>query len=75
MVITGKHSSPEISMKTRTIRSISFGAGFREQNITIDFGFTNLKNSQNYLLYSSSAGSPLANLSINKNMYYSHFWL
>lgn len=32
--------------------SLSFGAGLREQNIYIDFGFTNLKNSQKYTLYS-----------------------
>ncbi len=50
-------------------RSISFGTGFREQNIFVDFGFTNLMNTQNYILYSSSAGSPMASMDVNKNMY------
>ncbi len=50
-------------------QSLSFGAGIREQNLSIDFGFTNLQNSQNYLLYSSSAGSPMAVINVNRNMY------
>jgi hypothetical protein len=49
--------------------SISFGTGFREQNVYFDFGFTNLSNSQNYMLYDSSVGAPIANLSTNRNMY------
>ena len=65
----GKTFKPGDINENQDYRSISGGLGFREQNISIDFGFTNLKNSQNYLLYSSSAGSPLANLSINKNIY------
>lgn len=65
----GKAFKPGDINENQDYTSISFGAGFREQNIFIDFGFTNLKNSQNYLLYSSSAGSPLSDLSINKNIY------
>jgi hypothetical protein len=50
-------------------RSLSAGIGFREKNINIDFGFMNLKNSQDYLLYESTAGSPLALLDINRNVF------
>jgi hypothetical protein len=32
--------------------AISFGAGFREQNVYVDFGFTRMSNQQNYILYS-----------------------
>jgi hypothetical protein len=49
--------------------SISFGGGFREQNVFIDFGFTRLMNSQKYILYDSSIETSMANLSINKNMF------
>lgn len=49
--------------------SFSFGAGFREQNVNVDFGFTNFRNSQGYLLYNSSVGSPLANLDVNRNIF------
>jgi len=34
--------------------SISFGAGFREQNLSIDFAFTNYNYSQKYFLYPGS---------------------
>lgn len=33
-------------------RSISFGVGFREQNLNIDFGYVNFSNSEKYTLYS-----------------------
>jgi len=36
--------------------SLSFGAGFREQNISIDFGYTNIKYSQKYFLYPVDLG-------------------
>lgn len=51
--------------------SISGGIGFREQNVSIDFGYTNLRCSQKYFLYplDSSFDQALANLSINRNMY------
>ena len=50
-------------------RSISFGAGFREQNINIDFGFTNLRNEQNYILYNTSSESAIANLTNSRNIF------
>jgi hypothetical protein len=50
-------------------RSISFGAGFREQNINIDFGFTNLRNEQNYILYGTSFETAMANLTNSRNIF------
>jgi hypothetical protein len=51
--------------------TISFGAGIREQNISIDFAFTNYKYSQKYILYPVDAGVDLAvaNLNTIKNMF------
>jgi hypothetical protein len=45
--------------------SISCGAGFREQNISVDFGFTNLKYSHKFLLYPVNAGVDLAQVNMN----------
>jgi hypothetical protein len=50
-------------------RSISLGAGFREQNINIDFGFTNLRNDQNYILYNTYSESAIAGLSSARNIF------
>ena len=51
--------------------TISFGAGIREQNISIDFAFTNYNYSQKYILYPVDAGigSAVANLNTVKNMF------
>jgi hypothetical protein len=49
--------------------SFSLGAGFREQNINIDFGFTNLRNMQKYILYNTSSESAIANLTNNRNIF------
>lgn len=51
--------------------SLSCGIGFREQNMSIDFGYTNLRNSQKYFLYplDDSFDQALANLTVNKNMF------
>ena len=49
--------------------SFSLGAGFREQNINIDFGFTNLRNMQKYVLYNTSSESAIANLTNNRNIF------
>ena len=49
--------------------SISFGAGFREQNIFVDFGYTNITNSQRYILYNTNFESAVANLSTGKNIF------
>jgi len=51
--------------------SISFGAGFREQNISVDFGFTNYKYSEAKILYplDNSFNPATYNLSTTKNMF------
>ena len=49
--------------------SFSLGGGFREQNISVDFAYTRLMNSQNYILYSSNAGTLETNLDANRNMF------
>jgi long-subunit fatty acid transport protein len=45
--------------------AISFGAGFREQNVSVDFGFSNLKYSQKYFLYPVNNGVDLAQVNMN----------
>ncbi len=49
--------------------SISFGIGFREKNIFADFGFSTMMNKDNYILYTSSTGSPTANLDMTRNTF------
>ncbi|MCE5345662.1 MAG: outer membrane protein transport protein [Bacteroidales bacterium] len=49
--------------------SISFGTGFRDKNVSIDFGYTRMMNSQNYIMYYSDAETAAANLDIFKNMF------
>jgi len=51
--------------------SISFGAGFREQNVSIDFAFTSYKYAQTNFLYplDSSFDPATVNLSTVKNMF------
>jgi hypothetical protein len=51
--------------------SFSGGIGFREQNISVDFGYTNMRYSQNYVLYplADNYDPAIANLSTAKNMF------
>jgi hypothetical protein len=49
--------------------SISFGAGFREQNVFIDFGFTGMMNTHNYVLYDTTVETLISKMDINRNMY------
>ncbi|OFY67419.1 MAG: hypothetical protein A2V64_08760 [Bacteroidetes bacterium RBG_13_43_22] len=49
--------------------SISFGAGFREQNVFIDFGYTGIMNTQQYVLYSSSVENLISGMDINRNVF------
>jgi hypothetical protein len=51
--------------------SISCGAGFREQNFSIDFAYTNFRYSQTYFLYPVNAGIAAAssNLDTIRNMF------
>ena len=47
----GKAFRPGEDNENLDYRSISFGTGFREQNVSIDFAFTNYKYSQEYAMY------------------------
>ena len=46
-------------------RTVSFGAGFREQNISIDFAYTNFKYTQTYFMYPVDLGVAPAAASLN----------
>lgn len=53
-------------------KSISGGIGFREQRVSIDFGFTNLMYDQKYILYpldTNIFNPAIANLNTNRNMF------
>lgn len=49
--------------------SFSFGLGFREQNLYIDLGYVNLRNTQNYILYNTFTESPMAQLNTRRNIF------
>lgn len=49
--------------------SYSGGVGFREQNIYVDFGFTRISNTKNYILYSTENETPISNNSLNRNIF------
>jgi len=49
--------------------SFSLGAGFREQNVYVDLGFSTIMNPQQYVLYSSSVESLISDMSITRNIY------
>jgi hypothetical protein len=51
--------------------SFSAGAGFREQNLFIDFGFTRNQDSQKYFLYPVSGNTPsaMADISTGRNLF------
>lgn len=67
----GKAFKPGEDNSNLDYSSISFGAGYREQNVSIDFAFTNYNYSQVYVLYPlpSSFDPAIANLSTVKNMF------
>ncbi len=67
----GKAFQPGEDNENLDYRSLSFGAGFREQRLSIDFAFTNFKYSEKYFLYplDSSFDPALANLNTVKNMF------
>jgi hypothetical protein len=50
-------------------RSLSAGLGFREKTFSIDFGYVNLSNNQNYILYNTYSESAIANLDFSRNIY------
>lgn len=49
--------------------TFSAGAGFREQNIFVDFGFSRMVNSEEYILYQSSMGDAISKMSVGRNMF------
>jgi hypothetical protein len=49
--------------------SLSLGAGFREQNVFIDFGYTSLSNPQQYILYDSSVETAVADINTQRNLF------
>jgi len=67
----GKAFKPGEDNENLDYSSISFGAGFREQNVSIDFAYTNYKYSQVNFLYplDSSFDPATVNLSTIKNMF------
>jgi hypothetical protein len=67
----GKAFQPGEDNENRDYTSISFGAGFREQNVFIDFAYTNYKYSQLYVLYplDNSLDPATVNLNTIQNMF------
>jgi hypothetical protein len=67
----GKAFQPGEDNENLDYSLISFGAGFREQNVSIDFAYTNYKYSQVNVLYplDSSFDPATVNLSTIKNMF------
>ena len=53
--------------------SLSFGGGFREQNIYVDLAYTRLMNPQSYVLYQYKTDTQfitsMANLNFNRNIF------
>jgi hypothetical protein len=67
----GKAFKPGEDNANMDYNSISFGAGFREQNLSLDFGYTNYKYSSVYILYPGDTGynAGVAKLSTTTNMF------
>jgi hypothetical protein len=61
----GKVFRPEEDNADLVYNSLSFGAGFREQNLSIDFAYTNFKYSQTNLLYPLDNSFNPATVSLN----------
>jgi len=49
--------------------AVSFGIGFREQNISLDFGFSRLTNPVNYILYDSYLETAMSDMSVARNIF------
>jgi hypothetical protein len=49
--------------------TLSGGAGFREQNVFVDFGFTSLINPHKYVVYDSSAETLVSDMDITRKMF------
>jgi hypothetical protein len=49
--------------------ALSFGFGFREQNIYADMGFTTLNNSRKYIVYDSSIETVMSNIDLHRKIF------
>lgn len=49
--------------------SYSGGIGFREQNISVDLGFTRFSYPQKYILYTTSFEAPASDIDITRNIF------
>jgi len=65
----GKSFTSDELNKDLDYNTFSVGTGFREKNVFVDFGFTRQINSRKYVLYQSSAGDAISNMSIGRNMF------
>ncbi len=65
----GKAFSQSDINKDLDYSTFSVGAGFREQNVFVDFGFSRQISSPKYILYQSTAGDAITNMSIGRNMF------
>ena len=67
----GKAFKPGEDNQNLDYTSFSGGIGYREQNLSLDFAYTNYRYSQTYILYplDSSFNSATANLSTHTNMF------
>ncbi len=65
----GKAFKPGDDNSDLEYNSLSFGAGFREQNVFIDFGYTSLSNPQQFVLYDSSIEKVVSDVNTRRNMF------
>jgi hypothetical protein len=49
--------------------SISFGLGLREQNISVDLGYSTIINSERYTLYDANIETVVSNMDLKRNMF------
>jgi len=49
--------------------AVSLGIGFREQNVSLDFGFSRLTNPVNYILYDSLLETAMSDMSVARNIF------
>ncbi len=67
----GKAFKPGEDNQNLDYNTLSFGAGFREQNVSIDFAYTNYMYKEKYILYplDNNFDPAIASLTTNKNMF------
>jgi hypothetical protein len=67
----GKAFQPGEDNAELDYQSLSFGAGYRERNISLDFAFTSYKNSQSNFLYplADTFAPAVVNISETRNMF------